>query len=233
VAAQYPYVSGTGSLVKAFDQFRKSFPQTLDAEALQKFGIAPANETYVINTFRFLGLIDDEGKRIESATDFFFHGDEAFAKGLEQVVMQAYGALFSDFGGGAWEESKDSLTQWFRVSDKTSDLVGGRQAGTFIILAALSGHGEVKRSATSKTSASGSSKSTGSAKATAPAKQTTPAKDTKTASPSPAVAAVPVATPGSDLGLSVRIEVNLPASGSADTYDAIFASIRKHLIDRE
>ena len=41
----YPYVSSQGALVKAFDQFRKSFPQTLDAEALKKFNIAPANES--------------------------------------------------------------------------------------------------------------------------------------------------------------------------------------------
>jgi len=32
------------------------------------------------------------------------------------------------------------------------------------------------------------------------------------------------------VGLTVRIEVNLPASGDASTYDAIFASIRKHLM---
>lgn len=35
---------------------------------------------------------------------------------------------------------------------------------------------------------------------------------------------------GSDVGLTVRIEVNLPPGGDADTYDAIFASIKKHLM---
>ena len=33
-----------------------------------------------------------------------------------------------------------------------------------------------------------------------------------------------------DVGLTVRIEVNLPPGGDADTYDAIFASIKKHLM---
>ncbi len=33
-----------------------------------------------------------------------------------------------------------------------------------------------------------------------------------------------------DVGLTVRIEVNLPPSGDADTYDLIFASIKKHLM---
>jgi hypothetical protein len=35
---------------------------------------------------------------------------------------------------------------------------------------------------------------------------------------------------GQQVGLTVRIEVNLPPSGDAATYDAIFASIRKHLM---
>lgn len=36
-----------------------------------------------------------------------------------------------------------------------------------------------------------------------------------------------------EVGLSVKIEVNLPANGTPDVYDAIFASVRKRLIDRD
>jgi hypothetical protein len=35
------------------------------------------------------------------------------------------------------------------------------------------------------------------------------------------------------VGLTVRIEVNLPANGDQETYDRIFRSIRKNLIDGE
>lgn len=34
-----------------------------------------------------------------------------------------------------------------------------------------------------------------------------------------------------DFGLSVRIEINLPADGSQETYDRIFRSIRENLLD--
>ena len=34
-----------------------------------------------------------------------------------------------------------------------------------------------------------------------------------------------------DMALTVRVEVNLPANASQDTYDAIFKSIRANLID--
>jgi len=33
------------------------------------------------------------------------------------------------------------------------------------------------------------------------------------------------------LGLTVRVEVNLPADASQDAYDKIFQSLRKNLID--
>jgi hypothetical protein len=35
---------------------------------------------------------------------------------------------------------------------------------------------------------------------------------------------------GREVGLTVRVEVNLPPSGDAATYDAIFASIKKHFM---
>ena len=34
-----------------------------------------------------------------------------------------------------------------------------------------------------------------------------------------------------DLGLTVRIEINLPATGDQETYDKIFKSIRENLLN--
>lgn len=227
MATNYPYVSTQGALVKAFDQFRKTFPTTLDAEVLQKFSIAPANESYVVNTFRFLGLIDDEGKRIDAATDFFYGDDAKFSAGLDEIVSRAYEPLIADHGAEVWNESRETLTTWFRVTDKTSELVGGRQAQTFLTLAALAGHGEVKRTA-SKTSSPPTGRNN-------PAAKKSSDTATRTARVQPEVKLPNVhasADTPSGLGLTVRVEINLPANGSPDTYDAIFASIRKHLIDR-
>lgn len=228
MAANYPYVSAQGALVKAFDQFRKTFPPTLDADALKKFSIAPANESYVVNTFRFLELIDDDGKRIDSATEFFYGDDGTFSSGLDAVVSAAYQALIADHGQAAWEQSKETLTSWFRVTDKTSELVGGRQAQTFLTLAALAGHGELRRPSAKPNSGS-SAKREPSARKVAAGKR----PDTKVRPNVEASQAPPAADSLSGaVGLTVRIEVNLPANGTPDAYDAIFASLRKHLIDR-
>jgi phage protein D len=42
---------------------------------------------------------------------------------------------------------------------------------------------------------------------------------------------VEIASGKKDMALTVRVEVNLPANASQETYDAIFKSIRANLID--
>ncbi|WP_156366267.1 DUF5343 domain-containing protein [Agreia sp. Leaf335] len=224
--ATYPYTSGQGALVKAFEQFRKAFPPVLDASTLKRFNIAPANESYVINIYRFLGLIDDEGKKVDGTTDLFFHGEDEFRSGLEGLIQTAYADLFADHGATAWDESRDTLATWFRVKDKTSDLIGGRQASTFLTLAALAGHGDpVRPSISTKPAASPKP-------VVKKVNKSDKADSTSTSGPG-SVSTNPSTGEGrDDIGLTVRIEVNLPAAGTADVYDAIFASIRKNLIDR-
>jgi len=71
VAEKHPYMSGSGGLVQAVNHLRKSFPGEVSAETLKKLGIAPNNETYVINILRFIGVIDAEGKKTTKAASVF------------------------------------------------------------------------------------------------------------------------------------------------------------------
>jgi hypothetical protein len=54
MATNYPYISSAGPVVKTVERFRKVFPSEVSAETLQKLGIAPKNESYVINILKFL-----------------------------------------------------------------------------------------------------------------------------------------------------------------------------------
>jgi len=232
----YPYVSGPGPVVQTFTQLRKGFPGKVDAGYLQRFKIAPANESYVISILRFLGLIDEDGNRVEDKTDFFYGNDDAFKSGLESTLRRTYSQLFDEMGDEALDALKGDLTHWFRAADKTSDLVGGRQASTFQTLAALAGHGAppATRSGTAKKTA-----------ATAPSSAAKKAATKRTAARRTSIEETvpeervekPSREDGAndgrnthDVGLTVRIEVNLPPGGDAETYDAIFASIKKHLM---
>lgn len=226
----YPYTSGQSAIAQTFAQLRKGFPAKVDAGYLQRFGIASANESYIISILRFLELINEDGDRRDENTDFFYGGDEVFRPGLEKRVRAAYSQLFDEMGEETPTVGREALANWFRAADKTSALVGQRQASTFQTLLALAGHGDVpagrtasprkaadvtpapKRATTNK--ASGSRTSTEKAPRQKPPEGQNDSK----------------AVNSSEVGLTVRIEVNLPPSGDAETYDAIFASIKKHLM---
>lgn len=225
MANKYPYVASAGPLVKAVSHLRKSFPKEVTADTLRKLGVAPKNESYVINVLRFLGVVDEEGKKVDSkAKAFVQHQDEVFSSEFEKVVREAYEELFELHGDAAWKLDRSSLTQFFRTSDHSTEVVGTRQAGTFSALAALSGHAEMP---TPKT-ASVTKKPQG-ATATASAKKKPPTSPNHAESAGPDQK--PLSSEQSSVGLTVRIEVNLPASGDQETYDRIFQSIRKNLIN--
>lgn len=223
----YPYAQGAGAIAQTIGQLRKGFPGKVDAGYLQRFQIAPKNESYVLAVLRFLGLIDEEGAKVESAVSHFYETDDAkFEAGMESTMRSAYANLFDEMGDAALSADRATLVGWFRGSDKTTDLVGQRQATTFQALAATAGYGEMPlirgrgaKKATSPTRNPAAKPTKKVAPAEAPPKGQSGSKSPKAAE-----------RVSSDLGVTVRIEVNLPANGDAVTYDAIFASIRKHLM---
>ena len=216
--ANHPYIGGTGAIVQAIAHLRRSFPATVTADTLKKLGIAAKNESYLINILKFLTVIDAEGKRTDKATKVFnLHDDTQFQKAFGQIVKDAYVDLFGLHGETAWTLGTDSLITFFRQADQSSGIVGARQANTFRTLAALSGHGETPAPRQRAAQGNGSRQEKRSGKSAKKAK----------AEP---IAALPAALP-SPLGLTVRVEVNLPADASQDAYDKIFQSLRKNLID--
>ncbi|WP_127126200.1 DUF5343 domain-containing protein [Georgenia sp. SYP-B2076] len=228
--ATYPYVSGSKVIVDTFEQLRKQVPNKVDAGWFQRFNLAPGNESYVINILRFLGLIGEDGRKSDDKTGFFYSDDEAFQSGLEQLLREVYSELFAEMGDDALGNTREPLSKWFRGADKTSELVGKRQATTFGTLAALAGHGDLPavRVSTPKGQNGSTKKSPPSnGRATAKASVQSP-NQSETGAIKSELFAAPSHQAG--VGLTVRIEVNLPAGGDAGTYDAIFASIRKHLM---
>lgn len=75
----HPYISGAGNIASMIDQLRKSFPASIDSSTVKKLGLAPKNESYVINCLQFIGIINDDGKRTEiGGKAFSQHKDEDF-----------------------------------------------------------------------------------------------------------------------------------------------------------
>ena len=200
---------------------RKNFPATVTSETVKKFGLASNNESYVINALQFLGLIDEEGKRTTEGHDILVLSDDKFPGAFEELVKKAYSDLFELRGDDAWAMTKSELTGYFRTTDKTSEVIGGRQAGVFQVFRTLAGHETVDEKS--------SPKSPGKARPSR-AKAAPQSK----AKPIPVEEAKGKGPLGSsegrkDMALTVRIEINLPANGSKETYDNIFKSIRANL----
>jgi hypothetical protein len=172
---------------------------------------------------RFLGVIDQDGNKTETASNVFkLHEDAAFTEEFRKLVRTAYHDLFELHGEDSWGLDTDKLISFFRSSDDTSALVGKLQASTFKILASFSGYGEVptpKIASTKKPAVEGKGVTKKPEKVISDTKipsSVQPAKSTRETRP---------------FGLTVRIEINLPADGDQKTYDRIFKSIRENLLN--
>lgn len=237
MADKHPYMSGSGGITQLTTQLRRSFPATVTADTLKKLGIAPNNETYVLNILKFIGVLDAENKKTAAATPIFNqHNDSDFQEQFSKLVGQAYHELFDLHGPEAWGLSIDRLIAFFRNHDGTSDIVGKRQASTFQALARISGKAVDESEPAGKTSGSGSAKAV---KKVTPGRKAT-ISEAKPAAPVSVPASAYVspsplspnggATNAGGMGLTVRIEINLPPGGDQATYDAIFKSIRANLL---
>ena len=71
--ATHPYISGAGNVAQMVTQLRKSFPNSITSETVKKLGLAPNNESYVINVLQYVGVIDAEGKKTPEAAKVFSH----------------------------------------------------------------------------------------------------------------------------------------------------------------
>jgi Family of unknown function (DUF5343) len=203
---------------------RKNFPPTVTSDTVKKFSLASNNESYVINALQFIGAIDQDGKRTDTGQNVFVLGDDQFPVAFEALVRAAYKDLFELRGDDAWTMTKAQLTAYFRTADKTSDAIGSRQAGVFIVFRNLAGHEQSADAAAPKSSAKPKQPKTKPAAAK-------PAKTTGSEKTKADAIEVGGANGRRDMALTVRIEINLPAGGSKETYDNIFKSIRANLID--
>jgi Family of unknown function (DUF5343) len=235
VADKHPYMSGSGGVTQLVGQLRKAFPATVTADTLKKLGIAPQNETYVLNIMKFIGVLDAENKKTAAASPVFNkHDDSEFQQEFAKLIIGPYHELFDLHGDDAWALPLDKLISFFRNHDGTSDVVGKRQATTFQTLARISGKLSEGVAATAKAASNSGGAKTG--------KKVLPAKKPAAPAPAPSLALSPVTAPvqppaqtnaggAGGVGLTVRIEINLPPGGDQATYDVIFKSIRENLLN--
>lgn len=221
----YPYANSVPGLKATIQQLRSVFPGTVNADTLKKWSVAPNNETYVLNVLRFLSVVDEQGKkRPDAAKVFLKHDDAEFYAAFAELVEDAYGQLFESWGEQAWSLDRSKLIGFFRAEDDSSALVGERQARTFQALSELAGKSE------------GTPERVPAARKTRAGEKGTPVarvQPDREPAGSRKRRLAPAAEQPNDsrVGLTVRIEINLPVADSQDVYDRIFKSLRENLIE--
>jgi hypothetical protein len=227
MASRHPYTSGPGAIVQVLDYLRRSFPTTFNSDTLKKLSIAPGNESYIINLMRFLNFINNEDSRTDEAHSLFtLHDDVDFQKAFSERIAHAYSDLFALHGDATWLLKDDSLIPFFRQTDKTSEVVGTRQATTFRTLASYAGHAISAPSSTKGDRLAVKSHGKAMTK-TGTSRKSVLTKSERIAEIGP----LPQKRGSNDVGLTVRIEINLPATGDQGTYDKIFKSIRENFLN--
>jgi len=226
MADKHPYITSAGGLIQVINHLRgSSFPASLTADTLKKLGYAPKNETYIISTLRFLGLIEKDGNKTEAAGKMFsLHQDKDFQKAFAQLVTTGYKELFALHGEKTWGLDSSQLITFFRQNDQSSAIVGMRQANTFLTLSGLSGHHELPE-------VKGTSKGDNETKPKKKRAKATALEATKAQEKLEQKKDDNRDLKVRDVGLTVRIEINLPAEGTQETYDRIFKSIKENLLN--
>ena len=220
---RHPYANSPGHLEKTIEQLRKSFPSSLTVKTLRQLGIAPNNENSVINVLRLMELIDSEGNKTNVAERIFLiHDNKEFEQQFSEQVRNSYSGLFQLHGDSVWTLDRDGLIQFFRSTDKTSARVGELQSSTFQVLAEFAGY--------NKTPASKSKVRSEKPKKKSRQKDSVKSKTEKVVTP-PSITSSAGDKESRNFGLTVRIEINLPAGGNKETYDNIFRSIRENLLN--
>ena len=159
--------------------------------------------------------------------ELFSRADDGdFQSTLSDIVRTQYKDLFQLRGEDVWAVNKTDLVTYFRGNDQTSAIVGQRQATTFHTLRVLCGYATSSASRQPPTKSHADSKSKGSKSSK---------RSNAKAPVSPGRGADARGSRGElrerSVGLTVRIEINLPADGDQATYDSIFRSIRDNLIN--
>lgn len=221
MAKTHPYISGAVSISTMIEKLRSHFPSSaVTSKTVQQYGLAKNNESAVINALQFIEVIDDKGRPIEQNKKvFLLTKDNEFQETFSKLIKSSYSKLFDLHGDAAWTLDETELLSFFRLTDNTSELIGKRQVSLFQMFSALSGKTNTPLKKPRKTSANNrkfdSKKSTNSASS----KKAAPSKKE------------PANSFLEHLGMSIKIEVNLPSDASQETYDNIFKSIRENLID--
>lgn len=211
--ATLPLVLNNGNIDKFLKHIQTAkVPSKLDYGYLEQAGFKGKNDRLLVAFMKVLGFTDNVGVPLQRWHD---HRHTAQAPSVRaQAIEEAWSGYFAMYSD-AHSRPDDDFKNWARGADpKASEVTVNRSLVTFKTVVKLADF-----SATASNSSGGSSAST-----TAPG--------TVVSGQATAVSAggVRLGTVG---GITINIELQIPATADAKFFDQFFSSMRKNLIDDE
>lgn len=203
-----------GQLPKFFETLRAgTAPPVFTRQFLKDIDFKSSNHLQFIPLLKGLGFLTASGIPTERYKQFL--DGSRWKKVLAEAVREAYGDIFV-LKAKPTNFDLQMITGKFKSTYNQSDTAADRAARTFLALLNLSDPDTLY----------GTSKS---------AAATAPTQDAVTLAPQPVVGtatdATPIVKPNTPLGLNYNIQIHLPATKDIEVYNAIFKSLREHIID--
>ena len=206
------YVLVYGQIAKFLEKLREGqAPEKFTRGFLKDIGFKSSNHLAFIPLLKGLGFLTSDGTPTQRYKDFL--DKTKWKKVLAEAIRENYGDIFV-LKSKPVSGDRDMIAGKYKSTYNLSDIVAERAARTFLALLGLA-----DEAALYKTEASTKE----------PAEPPPPETPKKIETPPP-----PSGLPPShvkDAGLHYNIQIHLPATKDIEVYNAIFKSLREHLID--
>lgn len=192
-------------LPKVFKAIREgTAPEKFNQQYLVDLGFGGSNYRVLIPLLKDLDFLSAEGVPTQRYRDYL--DSSRSRKVLGEAVRKAYSDIFTITKNPS-KADREKIAGKFKSSFNLSDLQAERNANTFLALAELSDFSEGPTEGEGPQSANGDNAQGDLAAEHAPA------------------------SPGRVIGLKYDIAIHLPATKDIEVYNAIFKSLRDHLVD--
>lgn len=205
----------TSYMTGSFTKIPQYFDTMLTAKAPDKFttkfmadlGFTSSNDRQFVNVLKAIGFLDDSGTPTERYFKFL---DQSFSKQMvAEGIKEAYADLFA-LNTSANKMTKAEVEGKFKTLTNGSkeNATIGYMASTFINLCGYADWTEVQNTLSQNQS-----------------QNTDPVKNENDKVPTP----ITLSREGNCIDLNYDIHIHLPATRDQAVYDALFASLTKHL----
>ncbi len=211
MASDYPYALATGRVQILFDKIRSvGVPAKANDAWLNQIGLTSSNDRRLKNVLKFIGFTDQAG----TPTDLWkaYRGPNA-AQVMAQAITDGYSALFHMYPDANLRPDNE-IASVVRASTGFGNDTVKAIVATFKALVTLADFNAVHSGASAGTGRDG--KGTGT--------------ERDSASKSGKRAPQDGWGTGPRLALNVNLQLTLPESKDPAVYDALFFSMRKHLL---